>query len=88
MSDDVAGEHGVVLLDSLRHYFEQVLHILHKVSVKILHYAADAVVVESHASAAGLLKDVQYRLALAKSVEQHCGCTQVHTECSHEQEVG
>jgi len=66
---------------------QQFLHIFYEVGVGLSQYAADAVVVESHAGAAGLLHNIENLLAHTQCVEEHGGGSEVHAECTQEEAV-
>ena len=86
--DYVAGEYLVVFLDVGGEHIEELVDIFNEVGGEILHEAADALIVESHAGTASFLHNVENLFANAESIEQHCGCAEVHAICADEEAVG
>ena len=87
LGDDVAGEYLVVFLDIGGEDIKKRMHVLDEIGMQILHDTADAVIVECHARATGLLHDVKNLFADTQGVEQHGGRTKVHTVSSDKQAV-
>ncbi len=85
--DYIAGEYGVILLEALGHYFDKSLDIVNKSGIEVVHYTADAVVVECHAGSASTFKYVEHAFTLTHCIEEHCSGSEVHTECADEQQV-
>ena len=88
LGDDIAGKYLVVFLYVLGDNGKQLLHILHKIRVKVGHDTAETVVVEGHAGATGLLHYVKNLLTHTQGVEQHRSGAEVHAERPDKQTVG
>ena len=78
----------MVFLQTLRHRFvDEVLHVLHEVGMQIVGNAAYHVVVDDEASAGGLFKNLQHLFAVAETIEECGGSTEVLTQTAEEEDV-
>ena len=85
LGDDVAGEHQVIFVDDTTQVRDKLFHPFLEVGMQVGLHTADGVVVHDEASAAGFLKDVEYLLAVAETVEESGQGAEVHCQTRVEQ---